>query len=236
MSILAMVAVAAMVGVGSYAVWVSNQVTSDGYAQAGYMGLTVDEGQGFEVSNVAPGTEGVTEVTFTNTSTVPATLAVKLESLKNYENYCVQAEQDQGGDNSCALQTDMIALSSLLANHEFTGGEGDNEYGHSIGHGELAENIIIDSIEINGEASTAGAGMTLYDFYALSVAGGSVITSDRELTAGEAMNVKIHWHVNSTEVTDPFADSIPDNQFMTDAVEGVFKAVLVQEVPEAEEE
>jgi len=231
------VAVAAVTA-GSRALLVSNKVLVDGYGQSGYMSLEVDQGQGFEISNAVPGLTGSTEMTFVNNSTVDADLKIKVDQLVNFENYCVEAEKQQGNDSSCSLQSDLSVIDGILSSHDYVGGVGTNEYNHNIGRGELAENVMITAIKVDGQdvlpgilAQLSVSELSLYDVYVAGVAHNPIevgmIPAD---DSNNSRNVVIEWEIRDTAVTDPFADDISDNVFMTDAVKGAFQAVLVQHV------
>ncbi len=220
MSVFAIAVAATVAGVGSYALWSDTEKVNGNYVQAGYLDLQMTSVP-VEIENVYPGEEGQKEITVTNNSTIPAVLSVKIDSLENFENWCIESEKNEGEDSTCSLQTDMSVINQILASHNYVGGintgNGTNDYGHHLGRGELAENIIIDSVEIGGQ--TIPVNKTLYSLY--HDYQGQVLGA-YTMTAGQSETITINWSVNNSSM--PFEDNI----FMTDAVRGVFTAVLTQ--------
>ncbi len=219
MSVFAIAAAASVAGIGSWALWNDTESVEGNYVQAGYLDLQVDSVL-IEISNVYPGQEGSKTVGVKNNSTICAKLSVKADYLENFENWCVEPEKNEGGDTTCSLQTNMSIINNILSTHNYVGGihtgAGVNDYDHHLGRGELAENIIIDSVAIG--SVTIPVNKTLYDLYNSGATYGSYY-----MAAGEADVVTINWHVSADG-----EGGLPANIFMTDAVRGTFSVMLEQ--------
>ncbi len=211
MSAFAVAAVAAVAGVGSYAAWTSTKSAS-GSIQSGYMELLLDDEE-IVISNVAPGDSGTVTREVTNDSNaVNGVVEVSFEGLIDYENYCVEPENNEGGDTTCTLNG--AAAKAIQDPSQFVG----------PGNGELSEHIMIDSVDItrfDGSTSSTETFVNPLPDKSLKALVDSGITPSAELGEGETVEVTVHWSL---------PESSNDNVYMTDAVVVNLVATLTQNV------
>jgi hypothetical protein len=203
MSVFAIAAMAAIAGVGSFALWSDTEGSLANSITADYLDLTVS-GVPITIENVMPGQTGSSVLFVKNNSeTVYANLTFAMANLVNAENGCPEAESNEGEDTSCSNPGN--------------------------GEGELDENVTVSVMvaSVNGGVAdtyvpvTGFTSMTLADFVAADLSGLAL-----PMDPGQEMAVKVDWTVNNSAT--PFADNI----FMTDSVKADFTATLTQMNPQ----
>lgn len=110
-SLLAIVTVASVAGVGSYALWTDVESSEDNTISADHMDLLLASAS-IDVDNVVPGDNDVSDtIALTNDSnTVIGQLTVSVDATYgDNENGCVEAEFNEGADGTCPLLPDTGA-------------------------------------------------------------------------------------------------------------------------------
>ncbi len=207
MSVFAIAAIAAVAGVGSYALWSDTESFDGNSIQAGYMDLMVAS-EPIAVGPVVPGQTGRNTMTITNDGDVDGTLSVVATDFVDYENYCVEPEKIDGADPSCTLNDAAAKAIDGTPAHPFVG----------AGNGELSQFITVQ-FDING--APVGSAMPLSTLISTP----TPIAIPTAIPAGQSVTVGVTWTVSDS--TTPFADNI----FMTDAVVGNFDLLLTQDAP-----
>lgn len=198
MSTIAIAAVAAVAGVGSWAAWSTHKSSDGNYVQAGYMDLELTS-EPIEISNVYPGLTGSSEITVTNNSTINGDLFVSAASFVDYENYCVEAEKNEGADPTCTLKP----VSDIPTAPPFVG----------AGNGELSQYV---TVQFKVNSVPVGSPVTLADLMLMSTP-----INIGSMAPGDTYTITADWSVANDLGT-------VDNIFMTDAVMGNFVITLSQ--------
>ncbi len=205
MSVFAIAAVAAVAGVGSYALWSDSESSNGNYIVADYLDLVINPTT-IAVVNARPGQSGSADIMATNNSNqVTGELSIQFTNYKDYENGCVEPEYNtlEGNDTTCDLTLPAGAtIPSTPATFTGTGTDG-----------ELGANVLIwFDVDINNDGvidyTTSATPVPLNTLATLP----ATVLTGQTLAAGGTAKVTVHWSVNNS--TTPFADNI----FMTDAV------------------
>ncbi len=105
MSTLAIVAVVAVAGVGSWAYWNDTESSNNNYIEAGSIDLLVD-GENLDgsahiiVENVFPGAEATMNGEVSNVGTLPGALELTVSNVVNDENSLIEPEAEDGDTTS----------------------------------------------------------------------------------------------------------------------------------------
>lgn len=207
MSIFAIVAMAAVAGVGSYALWSDTESSNGNYIVADSLDLVLNPTT-LAIVNARPGQTGHVDIMATNNSNaVTGKLSIQFTNYKDYENGCVEPEFNsvEGNDTSCDL---TLATGATIPSTPatFTGTGTDGELGDNV--------TIYFDVDIDNDGTvdfTTSSTPVLLS--SLNATPSSVIPlGGLTLGAGDTAKVTINWSVNNTT-----SGSFADNQFMTDA-------------------
>jgi predicted ribosomally synthesized peptide with SipW-like signal peptide len=112
MSFMTIAAVAAVAGVGSFALWSDSESSENNYIAAGSLDLLVDESNWngsakVMVDNAYPGATGSAQGTVTNNGTIDGNLTFSITSVTDYENDLIEPEQEDGDTTSGTTEGEL---------------------------------------------------------------------------------------------------------------------------------